>query len=189
MKLAVYSAMKAFQLVIILNSPPLRRYCDTMCPWPLAVNGKLRIDYQGVEICLERPWRRETMHNLVKEAGIDFKNFGDDLNAAKEHDIKQLIFLVMIWIRVQLKQCSSVGHLHNEVVEFVEFSFRTLYSFLRLEAPSWLEESNSFGTAIISSFLDYRRAPLSGISLARVEFRPTEFIINAFFNNLKPGRR
>ncbi|KAH0776513.1 hypothetical protein KY290_007924 [Solanum tuberosum] len=94
MKLAVYFAMKAFQLVIILNSPPLRRYCDTMCPWPLAVNGKLRIDYQGVEICLERPWRRETMHNLVKEAGIDFKNFGDDLNAAKEHDIKQLIFLV-----------------------------------------------------------------------------------------------
>ncbi|XP_015160453.1 uncharacterized protein [Solanum tuberosum] len=94
---------EVLQLVIILNSPPLRRYCDTMCPWPLAVNGKLRIDYQGVEICLERPWRRETMHNLVKEAGIDFKNFGDDLNAAKEHDIKQLIFLVMIWIRVQLK--------------------------------------------------------------------------------------
>ncbi|KAK4708711.1 hypothetical protein R3W88_029636 [Solanum pinnatisectum] len=59
-----------------------------------AVNGKLRIDYQGVEICLERPWRRETMHNLVKEAEIDFKNFGDNLNAAKEHDIKQLIFLL-----------------------------------------------------------------------------------------------
>ncbi|WMV54633.1 hypothetical protein MTR67_048018 [Solanum verrucosum] len=80
---------------------------------------KLYALLQGVEICLERPWRRETMHNLVKEAGIDFKNFGDDLNAAKEHDIKQLIFLVMIWIRVQLKQCSSVGHLHNEVFEMV----------------------------------------------------------------------
>uniref|UniRef100_M1A8L7 Lysyl-tRNA synthetase n=1 Tax=Solanum tuberosum TaxID=4113 RepID=M1A8L7_SOLTU len=47
----------------------------------LAVNGKFRIDYQGVEICLERPWRRETMHNLLRRA-------------AKEHDIKQLIFLV-----------------------------------------------------------------------------------------------
>ncbi|CAH8260387.1 unnamed protein product [Arabidopsis lyrata] len=33
----------------------------------MAVHGKLTIDYQGTEICLEWSWRRETMHNLVKE--------------------------------------------------------------------------------------------------------------------------
>lgn len=43
------------------------------------------------------------MHNLVKVVGIDFRNFGDDLNASKEDDVRKFIFLVMILIRVQLK--------------------------------------------------------------------------------------
>ncbi|GJN06492.1 hypothetical protein PR202_ga24222 [Eleusine coracana subsp. coracana] len=50
----------------------------------IATHGKLKIDYQGTEISLERPWRRETMHSLVKEAtGIDFNSFGQDVEAAK----------------------------------------------------------------------------------------------------------
>ncbi|KAM3217877.1 Lysine--tRNA ligase [Capsicum baccatum] len=86
----------------------------------LAVNGKLKIDYQGVEICLERPWRRETMHNLVREAtGIDFKNFGDDLKAAKEHTLKAIDILGDDLDRNSIEACSSVGHLLNEVFETV----------------------------------------------------------------------
>ncbi|PHU08988.1 Lysine--tRNA ligase [Capsicum chinense] len=86
----------------------------------LAVNGKLKIDYQGVEICLERPWRRETMHNLVREAtGIDFQNFGDDLKAAKEHTLKAIDILGDDLDRNSIEACSSVGHLLNEVFETV----------------------------------------------------------------------
>lgn len=46
---------------------------------------------QGVEINLERPWRRETMRNLVKEATrIDFSELGNDLNAVKEATFSKL---------------------------------------------------------------------------------------------------
>ncbi|XP_057953077.1 lysine--tRNA ligase, chloroplastic/mitochondrial [Malania oleifera] len=86
----------------------------------LAVHGKLSIDYQGVEICLERPWKRETMHNLVKEAtGIDFNELGSDFKVAQEvalrtlraeHDIKEIS---------SIEACPSVGHLLNEVFEIV----------------------------------------------------------------------
>nr|XP_016479103.1 PREDICTED: lysine--tRNA ligase, chloroplastic/mitochondrial-like [Nicotiana tabacum] len=86
----------------------------------LAVNGKLIIDYQGVEICLERPWRRETMHNLVREAtGIDFNNFGDDLKAAKEHTRKAIDILGDDLDKGSIEACSSVGHLLNEVFEMI----------------------------------------------------------------------
>ncbi|PIA25786.1 hypothetical protein AQUCO_10800041v1 [Aquilegia coerulea] len=84
----------------------------------LAVHGKLTIDYQGMEICLERPWRRETMHNLVREVtGIDFLQLGDDVKAAKEvaaraigidHDSKG---------GSSIEACLSVGHVLNEVFE------------------------------------------------------------------------
>ncbi|KAF8407569.1 hypothetical protein HHK36_006703 [Tetracentron sinense] len=84
----------------------------------LAVHGKLTIDYQGTEICLERPWRRETMHNLVKETtGIDFNELGNDVKVAKEvvfrklgidHDSKE---------KSSIEACPSVGHVLNEVFE------------------------------------------------------------------------
>ncbi|KAF8403984.1 hypothetical protein HHK36_012094 [Tetracentron sinense] len=84
----------------------------------LAVHGKLTIDYQGTEICLERPWRRETMHNLVKETtGIDFNELGNDVKVAKEvvfrklgidHDSKE---------KSSIEACPSVGHILNEVFE------------------------------------------------------------------------
>ncbi|KAK4441053.1 Lysine--tRNA ligase, chloroplastic/mitochondrial [Sesamum alatum] len=84
----------------------------------LAVNGKLTLDYQGVEISLERPWRRETMHNLVKEAtGIDFTKFGDDLTAAKEVALQSLDTGRDNQNRSSIEACPSVGHLLNEVFE------------------------------------------------------------------------
>ncbi|KAL0390390.1 UNVERIFIED_CONTAM: Lysine--tRNA ligase, chloroplastic/mitochondrial [Sesamum calycinum] len=84
----------------------------------LAVNGKLTLDYQGVEISLERPWRRETMHNLVKEAtGIDFTKFGDDLTAAKEVVLQTLDIGRDNQTKSSIEACPSVGHLLNEVFE------------------------------------------------------------------------
>lgn len=84
----------------------------------LAVHGKLTIDYQGVEICLERPWRRDTMHNLVKEVtGIDFIELGNDLRAAKEITIKTLGTGLENKDKCSIESCPSVGHVLNEVFE------------------------------------------------------------------------
>ncbi|AKG23756.1 lysine--tRNA ligase [Calothrix sp. 336/3] len=49
------------------------------------VLGTLKINYQGQEVDLTPPWRRVTMHDLVKEAtGIDFTSFAtvDEAKAA-----------------------------------------------------------------------------------------------------------
>ncbi|CAN1294775.1 Lysine--tRNA ligase, chloroplastic/mitochondrial [Linum perenne] len=77
---------------------------------------------EGAEICLERPWRRESMHNLVKEAtGIDFNQLGNDLTVAKEVSLKSLGPDLESKDRSAIEACASVGHLLNEVFEiFVE---------------------------------------------------------------------
>ncbi|EPS59692.1 hypothetical protein M569_15113, partial [Genlisea aurea] len=95
----------------------------------LAVNGKLALDYQasyassdiGVEICLERPWRRETMNNLVKEAtGIDFANFRGDVTTAREAALKALDATGVVESdRNSVRASPSVGHVLNEVFELV----------------------------------------------------------------------
>ncbi len=42
------------------------------------VLGTLEISYQGTPIDLKTPWRRVTMHEIVKEVtGLDFNSFGD----------------------------------------------------------------------------------------------------------------
>ncbi|CAJ2664962.1 unnamed protein product [Trifolium pratense] len=88
----------------------------------LAVHGKLTVDYQGVEICLERPWRRETMHNLVKEiSGINFNELGNDLEVAKQATLSTLGNDLEYKDKASIEACQSVGHLLNEVFEiFVE---------------------------------------------------------------------
>ncbi|CAI8606716.1 unnamed protein product [Vicia faba] len=88
----------------------------------LAVHGKLTIDYQGVEICLEKPWRRETMHNLVKEiSGIDFNEFGNDLEVAKQATLSSVENNLDSKDKASIEACQSVGHLLSEVFElFVE---------------------------------------------------------------------
>ncbi|KAF2314567.1 hypothetical protein GH714_027674 [Hevea brasiliensis] len=86
----------------------------------LAVHGKLTIDYQGVEICLDRPWRRETMHNLVKEATeIDFSELSNDLKLAKDTTSKTLGPVLENKDKSAIEACPSVGHLLNEVFEIV----------------------------------------------------------------------
>ncbi|KAK3159684.1 hypothetical protein QOZ80_1BG0049780 [Eleusine coracana subsp. coracana] len=86
----------------------------------IATHGKLKIDYQGTEISLERPWRRETMHSLVKEAtGIDFNSFGQDVEAAKIAVRGLLEIKTGSNDRTSLQACASVGHVLNEVFETV----------------------------------------------------------------------
>ncbi|KAJ4958163.1 hypothetical protein NE237_025274 [Protea cynaroides] len=86
----------------------------------LAVHGKLTIDYQGMEICLQRPWRRETMHNLVKEAtGIDFNGMRGDIEIAKEVALKALGVGHDSKEKYSIDACPSVGHVLNEVFECV----------------------------------------------------------------------
>ncbi|XP_037495155.1 lysine--tRNA ligase, chloroplastic/mitochondrial isoform X2 [Jatropha curcas] len=86
----------------------------------LAVHGKLTIDYQGVEICLERPWRRETMHNLVKEAtGIDFSKLSNDLKVAREATLRTVGHGLENKDKSAIEACPSIGHLLNEVFEIV----------------------------------------------------------------------
>jgi len=82
----------------------------------MATHGKLKVAYLGTEISLERPWRRATMHSLVKEAtGIDFNIFGHDVESAKIA-ARGLPGIKMGSSKsTSLQSCSSVGHVLNEV--------------------------------------------------------------------------
>nr|XP_027125236.1 LOW QUALITY PROTEIN: lysine--tRNA ligase, chloroplastic/mitochondrial-like [Coffea arabica] len=109
----MYEAYSDYQSMINMTEEIVTRCA-------LAVHGTLNIEYQGIGICLERPWRRETMHNLVKEAtGIDFLKFGDDLKAAKEATLKALDYSHDNQDTFSIEACLSVGHVLNEVFEIV----------------------------------------------------------------------
>lgn len=67
------------------------------------------VNYQGEIIHLKTPWKRETMHNLVKEiTGINFADF-TDLETAKTACLQKGIEGV--------EDCDSLGKLLNEVFE------------------------------------------------------------------------
>ncbi|CAK7339079.1 unnamed protein product [Dovyalis caffra] len=109
----MYEAYSDYQSMMIMAEEIV-----TQCA--LAVHGKLTLDYQGVEICLERPWRRETMHNLVKEAtAIDFNELGDDLKVAKDVTLSTLGSGLESKDKSAIAACSSVGHLVNELFEII----------------------------------------------------------------------
>lgn len=73
------------------------------------VLGTLEITYQGEAISLKTPWRRATMHDLVKEyTELDFSQFNDvqaAKNAARSAGIEDL------------DKCESIGHILNEAFE------------------------------------------------------------------------
>lgn len=71
---------------------------------------------QGTEIQLQRPWRRETMHNLVKEVtGVDFNELEDDLKVAKDVVLKAVGLGLDSKDKSSIEACPSLGHLLNEV--------------------------------------------------------------------------
>jgi lysyl-tRNA synthetase class 2 len=73
------------------------------------VLGTLQISYQGTAIDLTPPWRRITMHDLVKEAtGLDFAAFTtleEAKAAAKQAGLQEI------------DDCESIGKLLNEAFE------------------------------------------------------------------------
>jgi lysyl-tRNA synthetase class 2 len=73
------------------------------------VLGTLTITYQGEQIDLSTPWKRVTMHDIVKEkSGLDFEKFPDfetAKNAVKEAGLEVP------------ENCQTLGKLLNEVFE------------------------------------------------------------------------
>ncbi|MBE9045878.1 lysine--tRNA ligase [Pleurocapsales cyanobacterium LEGE 10410] len=73
------------------------------------VLGTTKVSYQGEEIDLTLPWRRVTMHDVVRDAtGVDFSQFADfDLakTAAKDGGIEVP------------SECQTIGKLLNEAFE------------------------------------------------------------------------
>ncbi len=73
------------------------------------VLGTLQITYQGTPLDLTPPWRRVTMHDLVKEyTGLDFKSFPsleEAKIACKSGDI------------YGIEDCQTIGKLINEAFE------------------------------------------------------------------------
>ncbi|MFE4106220.1 lysine--tRNA ligase [Almyronema epifaneia] len=74
-----------------------------------SVLGKLQITYQGETVDLAPPWRKVTMHDLVKEAtGLDFKQFATLAEAKTAATAAGLIHLEAV---------DSIGKLLNEAFE------------------------------------------------------------------------
>ena len=74
-----------------------------------SVLGTMQITYQGQDVDLTPPWRRVSMHDLVKEhTGLDFAQF-TTLEAAKEAALAVGVH--------ELSSCDSLGRLLNEVFE------------------------------------------------------------------------
>ncbi len=72
------------------------------------VLGTLEIDYQGTMINLTTPWRRVTMHDLVKEeTGLDFTQFNSLAEA----------ITAAATIGLDLEDSPSLGNALNEVFE------------------------------------------------------------------------
>lgn len=73
------------------------------------VLGTLKISYQGEPVDLTPPWRRVTMHDLVKEkTGLDFEQFSsleEAKAAAKAAGLRDV------------EDCGSIGKLLNEAFE------------------------------------------------------------------------
>ena len=73
------------------------------------VLGKTKVNYQGEEIDLTTPWRRVTMHEVVKDAtGVDFAQY-DDFDSAKTAAKDAGIEVPA--------QCQTIGKLLNEAFE------------------------------------------------------------------------
>ncbi|XP_010673461.2 lysine--tRNA ligase, chloroplastic/mitochondrial isoform X1 [Beta vulgaris subsp. vulgaris] len=109
----LYEAYSDYESMMTMAEEIVTR-CALVC------QGKLKIEYQGIDISLERPWRRETMHNLVKEAsGIDFNEFHDNLIAAKEVTLRTLGSSLEDKDKFAIANCPSIGHILNEVFEIV----------------------------------------------------------------------
>ncbi len=99
----VYQALADYFDMMDLTEQMISSVCSQIC-------GSTEISYQGIEIDLTPPWRRATMHELVKEAsGIDFEGFGGNRTHAAQ---------AMLQAGLEVpEKADSVGRLLNEAFE------------------------------------------------------------------------
>ena len=72
----IYQAYADYGDMMVLTEQLIAHVCEQVC-------GGTRLTYQGTEIDLTPPWRRATMHDLVREAtGLDFSGFASRDEAA-----------------------------------------------------------------------------------------------------------
>ncbi len=101
----IYEAFADYFDMMVLTEKLLSTVCEKIC-------GSTKINYQEQEIDLQPPWRRATMHELVKEfTGIDFESFGDNVDDARSEMLRE-------GLQVPDK-ADSVGRLLNEAFEQV----------------------------------------------------------------------
>lgn len=99
----IYEAFADYFDMMDLTEKLLSSVCEKIC-------GSTKINYQEQEIDLQPPWRRATMHDLVKEfTGIDFESFGDNADDAKAEMSRE-------GLQVPDK-ADTVGSLLNEAFE------------------------------------------------------------------------
>ncbi|KAK4412874.1 Pentatricopeptide repeat-containing protein [Sesamum alatum] len=142
---------------------------------------------EGVDICLERPWRRETMHNLVKETtGIDFKRFivrhiADQLRSCSS--LKE----VESWYALLLKNGTSQDcFLMNQYITScsdLHSIDSALFAFAQMENPNVFVYN-----AMIGAFVNYF-CPLDGlwyyVLMLRNGVRPTSYTFPAVTKSCK----
>ena len=98
----IYQAYSDYIGMMELTEQMISAVCQEVC-------GSCQITYQGTEIDLSPPWRRATMHELVKEAtGLDFHSFSSREEAAAAMVAKGLHAPDL---------ADSVGRLLNEAFE------------------------------------------------------------------------
>jgi len=99
----IYEAFADYFDMMDLTEKLLSSVCEKIC-------GSTKIIYQKQEIDLQPPWRRATMHELVKEfTGLDFELFGDNFDVAKSAVISGGIQVP--------EKVDSIGRLLNEAFE------------------------------------------------------------------------
>lgn len=96
----VYVAYKDYEFMMELTENIVAHCCQK-------ANGSLKINYQGTDIDLTPPWRRVSMHDLVKEkTGVDFYTLTEEeaRSEAKRLDL-------------DVEAHHTVGHFVNEAFE------------------------------------------------------------------------
>jgi lysyl-tRNA synthetase class 2 len=98
----VYQAYADYGDMMDLTEQLIAHVAEQVC-------GGTRLSYQGTEIDLTPPWRRVTMHDLVRDAtGLDFTTFGSRAKAAAAMEAQGLEVPAM---------ADSVGRLLVEAFE------------------------------------------------------------------------
>ena len=98
----IYQAYSDYIGMMELTESMLVAVCEEVC-------GGTRLTYQGTAVDLSPPWRRATMHELVKDAtGLDFNSFSSRSQAAEA--------MAAAGLEVP-ETADSVGRLLNECFE------------------------------------------------------------------------